>query len=74
MVMLYHYSQYICSNNCSDSIFYKMFSTQGGYLGVAIFFFLSGYGLIESEQKCYLGLLQFFKKDFSKYTCQSLTF
>lgn len=64
MVMLHHYSQYICSNNYSDSIFYKVFSTQGDYLGVSIFFFLSGYGLMEREQKCHLGLLQFSKKDF----------
>lgn len=66
MVMLHHYSQYVCANNVSDSLIYKLLSTQGGYLGVAIFFFLSGYGLMESEVKSHLNLLQFFKKRFFK--------
>ena len=37
-------------------------STQGGYLGVAVFFFLSGYGLMESEMKRHLTLTQFIDK------------
>lgn len=34
----------------------------GGYIGVAIFFFLSGYGLMESEKKKHLSISQFFSK------------
>ena len=33
-------------------------------MGVAIFFFLSGYGLMESEQKSHLSLAAFFKRRF----------
>ena len=62
MVMLHHYSQYVLSNGLSSSMIYKLFSTQGGFLGVAIFFFLSGFGLMESEKKEHLGLLNFIKK------------
>ena len=51
MVMLHHYAQYICVNNISDSIFYRALSAQAGFLGVAIFFFLSGFGLMEREQR-----------------------
>lgn len=35
-------------------------------MGVAVFFFLSGYGLMESEQKHHLGLLEFCKRRLSK--------
>ncbi len=66
MVAMHHFSQYICENNISDNFIYKLFSTQGGYLGVAIFFFLSGYGLMESEQKHHLNLTTFFKHRFLK--------
>jgi len=62
MVMLHHYSQYVCANGLSDSIIYKALSSQGGYLGVAIFFFLSGYGLMESESKSHLNLTEFIKR------------
>ena len=51
MISMHHYSQYVCANHLSDNIIYKLLSSQGGYLGVAIFFLLSGYGLMESEQK-----------------------
>lgn len=61
MVMLHHYSQYVISQNISNSLIYQLFSTQGGYLGVAIFFFLSGYGLMESEKKRHLKLESFIK-------------
>lgn len=62
MVMLHHYSQHMVSNGISNSLFYKLLSSQGGYLGVAIFFFLSGYGLMESEQKNHLDFFPFFRK------------
>jgi len=37
-------------------------ASQNGYIGVAVFFFLSGYGLMESESKSHLGLSQFFRR------------
>lgn len=66
MVMVCHYSQYVCSRGFSDSIILKAFAAQGGYLGVAIFFFLSGYGLMESESKSHLSSMAFFKRRFVK--------
>lgn len=66
MVMFHHYSQYVMASGLSDSIIYKILSTQGGFVGVAIFFFLSGFGLMESEQKSHLSLSTFFKRRFLK--------
>lgn len=40
-----HYAQYCETNNLSDNVVIRLLSTSGGYLGVAFFFFLSGYGL-----------------------------
>lgn len=56
LVALHHYSQYVVSQNISHNVFYEAVSSQGGFLGVAIFFFLSGYGLMKSEQKCHLNI------------------
>lgn len=66
LVMFHHYSQYVVVNGVYDSLVFKLLSTQGGYIGVAIFFFLSGYGLMESEQKSHLRLSAFFKRRFLK--------
>lgn len=66
MVMFHHYSQYVEVSGIYDSIVFKLLSTQGGYIGVALFFFLSGYGLMESEQKSHLKLSAFFKRRFLK--------
>lgn len=66
LIALHHYSQYVVSQNISHKIIYEMFSTQGGFLGVAIFFFLSGYGLMKSEQKCHLDFNSFFRKRYIK--------
>lgn len=62
MVMLHHYSQYVCANDISDALFFRILSSQGGFLGVAVFFFLSGYGLMESESKNHLNAMSFFKR------------
>ena len=43
-----HYSQYYINSNVNYGIIIKLLSTQGGYLGVAVFFLLSGYGLMSS--------------------------
>lgn len=66
LVAVSHYSTVIVINNhWSDSAFLR-FWCQGGYIGVAIFFFLSGYGLMESEKKHHLGVEDFLKKRLSK--------
>ena len=41
---------------------WQILSSQGGYLGVAVFFFLSGFGLMESEQKRQLTPAEFIDK------------
>ncbi len=51
--------------NATNPVFYIM-ATQSGYTGVAIFFFLSGYGLMESERKKHLSLPLFVRKRFGK--------
>ena len=66
VIVLHHYAQYVCLNHLSDSIFYKVLSAQGGFIGVAIFFFLSGYGLMESEQRSHLNPTEFLKRRFFK--------
>lgn len=66
MIALHHYSQHVLSLGIADNLFYFLFSTQGGYAGVAIFFFLSGYGLMESERKHHMSLKEFAIKRFLK--------
>lgn len=66
MVALSHYCGYAVANGVSSSIIYKAIAANGGYIGVAIFFFLSGYGLTRSEQKKSLTLGCFLKKRLSK--------
>ncbi len=61
MIALHHYSQGMVVAGTHNPI-YQLFSTQGGWLGVAIFFFLSGYGLMKSDLKNHLSPIPFFKK------------
>lgn len=66
LVAVSHYSTVIVINNhWSDSNFLRLWC-QGGYIGVAIFFFFSGFGLMESENKKHLGAWQFFRRRLSK--------
>lgn len=66
LVAVSHYSTVVVINNhWSDSNFLR-FWCQGGYIGVALFFYFSGYGLMESEAKNHLSVLDFFKKRFLK--------
>lgn len=66
LVAVSHYSTVVVVNNhWSDSHFLRFFC-QGGYIGVAIFFFLSGYGLMESDLKRHLGWMDFVKRRLSK--------
>ena len=62
MVAFGHYSGYVLANDLSRNIIYKGIAATGGYLGVAIFFFLSGYGLMKSDRKHHLGGANFFKR------------
>ena len=66
MVAIHHYANYAISTGYSGNIILRLFSTQGGYLGVALFFFLSGYGLMKSESKHHLGFNAFVVKRFGK--------
>lgn len=66
VIALHHYSQNAFQTGASDSIILKLFSVQGGWSGVALFFFLSGYGLMESEKRCHLNIIQFIRKRFWK--------
>lgn len=60
LIAFHHYSQYAVNTpEEADNLFYRFASSQGGYLGVAVFFFLSGYGLMESELKSHLSIKQF---------------
>ena len=62
LIMLHHYAQYVCANDLSDNIIYHILSSQCGFIGVIVFFYLSGYGLMESENKKHLDLVQFIKR------------
>ena len=62
MVAIHHYSQYVIMQDISHNVIYEAFSTQGGYLGVALFFFLSGFGLMKSEMTHHLSMIEFIKK------------
>lgn len=62
MVAMSHYSGYVLENALSSSVVFKIIAAGGGYLGVAIFFFLSGYGLMRSDMRHHLGFLDFVKK------------
>lgn len=66
LVALSHYSTVIVINNHWSDDPILRFMCQGGYIGVAIFFYLSGYGLMESESKRHLSLLEFVKRRLSK--------
>lgn len=72
MVAIHHYACYAISTEYSSNIILKAFSTQGGYLGVALFFFMSGYGLMQSERKKHLDFLPFLKKRLCKILLPSL--
>lgn len=66
LVMTSHIASFaITKYEATNPIFYAT-ATQNGYLGVAIFFFLSGYGLMCSEIKSHLSPKVFFKRRFTK--------
>lgn len=66
MVAMSHYSGYALAEGVSSSVIYKVVAANGGYLGVAIFFFLSGYGLMKSDQKRHRNISEFCKRRLAK--------
>lgn len=66
MVAMSHYSGYALAEGVSSSVIYKVVAANGGYFGVAIFFFLSGYGLMRSDQKRHRNILEFCKRRLAK--------
>lgn len=66
LVMFGHYASFSISQNWSDSFLWNIIASNCGYIGVAIFFFLSGYGLMESEQRHHLKSKDFISKRFLK--------
>lgn len=50
----------------SNHVAFYAIASQNGYIGVAVFFFLSGFGLMESEQKSHLDLKSFVRRRLMK--------
>ena len=66
-VLLTHYGGYAMTQECLSSNFNYLIGGGLTYLGpVAIFFFLSGYGLMESEKRRHLTTSQFVGRRLSK--------
>ncbi len=65
-IVMHHYSQYALTNGVQSNWLFRAFSSHGGYVGVALFFFLSGYGLAKSNQSHHLSLVGFLKHRLSK--------
>lgn len=61
-----HYAQYCEINNISENIVIRLLSTCGGYLGVAFFFFISGYGLASSMKAHSYNFGEFVKRRLKK--------
>lgn len=57
-----HYLGHYSTQSGGVNLFQKAILAQGGLLGVALFFFLSGYGLMKSEQLRHLDLRSFITK------------
>lgn len=66
MVAMSHYSGYVLTNDISSAVIYKIIAATGGYLGVASFFFLSGYGLMMSDMNDHLRFWRFIRQRLSK--------
>ena len=64
VIALHHYSQFGIDKEYISGPIYSVFRSVGGDLSVTLFFLLSGYGLMASETKKHLDLLDFMKKRF----------
>ena len=66
LVALCHYGTYRVID-CNDGGFvYKIAESLGGYWGVAMFFLLSGYGLMESDKQRHLDFIPYCKRRLSR--------
>ncbi len=61
MIAIHHFLQTAMTRGDS-STFSALYCSQAGYLGVALFFFLSGYGVMKSHQRHPMSLGQFVNK------------
>lgn len=66
LVMFSHYCNLKAQAGNTLNVVEWCVRSQGGNIGVAVFFFLSGYGLMMSEIKSHLPLKSFFRKRFLK--------
>ncbi len=67
LVAASHYAQnYIINSHGEYNLFLSLLSTQGGYIGVSFFFFLSGYGLMCSQLVIQDSFFRFVKRRMSK--------
>ena len=66
LVVIGHYASSSIIHGWSTSPIWYVLASQCGYIGVAVFFFLSGYGLSESDKKHHLSINEFIKKRFLK--------
>jgi len=62
IVLVHHYALYRFDNGYTSNFILKLFASQGGFLGVGLFFFLSGFGLMESETNNHLTFGTYLKK------------
>lgn len=66
LVGLHHFSRIMVEQRGSSNPIYILLASQGGNIGVGLFFFLSGYGLMESSKKKSLSLKEILKKRYWK--------
>lgn len=66
LVMFSHYCSIKATNSSSLNAIEWLIRSQGGNIGVAIFFFLSGYGLMMSELKRHLTFTEYVRRRFLK--------
>lgn len=62
LVVIGHYASFSIVNNWSSSPIWYAIASQAGYVGVTMFFFLSGFGVSESEKNTHADFLPFIKK------------
>lgn len=64
LVGLHHFARIKVEQQGSSNPFYIILASQGGNIGVGLFFFLSGYGLMESSKIHRLSFFDIIKKRF----------
>ncbi len=66
IIAVFHFSQEVHANKMTDCFLYYVHLDFLSYMAVGLFFFLSGYGLMESERKSHLSFRAFVKNRFFK--------